>query len=172
MGERRLDIEGFHSWAMGNLVENRNRGIFAEWLVGQALGIISEGDVRLEWDSYDLSYGTTRVEVKASGFCQTWYQVQPSKPIFNIAPRRWCWDAKTGEMVEHVPPERCADVYVLCLHETKCATDEGVSEHPRYIGHSNGSAEQIHATTENVGDPTYWKFWVVSKHALDDEFGA
>ena len=165
-------IEGFHSWAMGNLVENRNRGIFAEWLVGQALGVICDGDVRLEWDAYDLSYGTTKVEVKASGFCQAWRHVQPSKPIFSIAPRRWCWDAKTGEIIEHVPPERCADVYVFCLHETKCATDEDVSEHPRYTGNANGSDEQIHATTENVRDPASWEFWVVSKQRLNDELGA
>ena len=28
------DFAGFSRWATGNLVDNRNRGIFAEWLVG------------------------------------------------------------------------------------------------------------------------------------------
>ena len=35
-----VDLEGFRVWATGNLVENRNRGIFAEWLVGTALGVV------------------------------------------------------------------------------------------------------------------------------------
>ena len=43
------DFAGFSRWATGNLVDNRNRGIFAEWLVGQALGVIEADDVRTEW---------------------------------------------------------------------------------------------------------------------------
>ena len=42
------DFAGFSRWATGNLVDNRNRGIFAEWLVGQALGVIEADDVRTE----------------------------------------------------------------------------------------------------------------------------
>ncbi|MCH2422005.1 MAG: hypothetical protein MK196_02705, partial [Acidimicrobiales bacterium] len=34
------DLTEFQRWATGNLVENRNRGIFGEWLVGQALEVI------------------------------------------------------------------------------------------------------------------------------------
>ena len=33
------DLTEFQRWATGNLVENRNRGIFGEWLVGQAAGL-------------------------------------------------------------------------------------------------------------------------------------
>ena len=40
------DFSGFSRWATGNLFDNRNRGIFAEWLVGQALGVIEADDVR------------------------------------------------------------------------------------------------------------------------------
>ena len=166
-----IDMERFRSWAMGNLVENRNRGIFAEWLVGQALGVIADGEVRQEWDAYDLLYRKVKVEVKASGLCQTWHQDQISVPSFNIAPRRWSFDAKTGVDIPHDPPERFADVYVFCLHEPKCATDETIFEHPRYTGHSNGSEEQIHATPENVRDPEFWKFWVISKQKIDDKLG-
>jgi hypothetical protein len=38
----------FDRWATGNLVDSRNRGIFAEWLVSQALGVIGDDDVRKE----------------------------------------------------------------------------------------------------------------------------
>ena len=40
------DFSGFSRWATGNLFDNRNRGIFSEWLVGQALGVIEADDVR------------------------------------------------------------------------------------------------------------------------------
>ena len=134
MGEQDIDLEGFYRWAMGDLVDNRNRGIFAEWLVGQALGAIRDGEVRHEWDAYDLLYGEIKVEVKASGRGQTWPQDQPSKPNFNIAPRWRTWVADTNEWIEHDPPVRFADVYVFCLHQVKKATNE------------------------NVRDPAFWKF--------------
>lgn len=35
-------LETFRRWALGNLVENRNRGLFAEWLIGTALGIADD----------------------------------------------------------------------------------------------------------------------------------
>ncbi len=44
-------IECFQRWASGNLVDNRTRGIFAEWLVGQALGCIEPETHRQEWDA-------------------------------------------------------------------------------------------------------------------------
>ena len=46
-------LHGFHFWAAGDLVENRNRGLYAEWLVGHALGVIEPGGHRLEWDVSD-----------------------------------------------------------------------------------------------------------------------
>ncbi len=148
MGDQRLDIEMFHRWAMGDLVDNRNRGIFAEWLVGQALEVIRDGDKRREWDAYDLCYKKKiKVEVKASGRSQAWPQGQPSKPEFNIAPRWKIWVAKTNEWIEHNPPVRFADVYVFCLHYPE------------------------EATNENVRDPASWKFWVISKQTLNDKLG-
>ena len=154
MGEQDLDLEGFYRWAMGDLVDNRNRGIFAEWLVGQALGAISDGEVRHEWDAYDLLFGEKTVEVKASGVSQTWDQEQesniqdrPSAPRFDIAPRKWSWVAETNQYIEHDPPKRFADVYVFCLHEPKKVNNE------------------------NVQDPACWTFWVISKQTLDDKLG-
>lgn len=148
VGGLRLDIEGFQKWAIGNLVDNRNRGIFAEWLVGQALGVISDGEVRHEWDAYDLLYGQIKVEVKASGLSQTWNPGQRTNPRFDIPPRKWTWVAETDDWIEHDQPVRFADVYVFCLHEP------------------------VPATNENVGDPASWKFWVISKKKLDEELGA
>ena len=148
VGVRGLDIEGFYGWAMGDLVDNRNRGIFAEWLVGQALGVISDGMVRHEWDAYDLLYKEkVKVEVKASGLSQTWNLYEPSKPNFNIAPRWRHWVAETDDWIVHDQPVRFADVYVFCLHEP------------------------VPATNENVCNPAFWKFWVISTQELDEELG-
>ena len=143
-----IDIDGFYKWAMGDLVDNRNRGIFAEWLVGQALGAIGDGEVRHEWDAYDLLYEEkVKVEVKASGLSQTWNLYEPSKPNFNIAPRWRHWVAETDDWIVHDRPVRFADVYVFCLHEP------------------------VPATNENVFSPAFWKFWVISTQKLDEELG-
>lgn len=142
-----LDIAGFREWALGNLVDNRNRGLFAEWLVGRALGVLDDAQPRSEWDAFDLLYGDLPIEVKASGRSQTWNQNAPSTPRFDIAPRRQSWIAATDEWIVHDPPTRLADVYVFCLHEA------------------------FPARNENVVDPTNWSFRVVATRTLDREVG-
>ena len=147
MGDHRLEITRFQKWALGNLVGNTNRGIFAEWLVGQALGAIGDGETREEWDECDLRYRGAKIEVKSSGRDQTWHQDTRSPPRFDIRRRTWIWDPSTGVSTPHDPPIRPADVYVFCLHEP------------------------IPATNDNVRDPGFWKFWVVSKRTLDNQLG-
>ena len=113
-----LDVAAFQRWVLGDLVDNANRGIFAEWLVGQALDAIEQGEARHGWAAFDLRYGEVTVEVKATGLSQTWNRHEQSKqPSFDIAPRRWTWDANTEEWMEFEPPERLAQLYVFCLHE-------------------------------------------------------
>ena len=148
MGDHRLEIARFQNWALGNLVGNTNRGIFAEWLVGQALGAIGDEETREEWDECDLRYRGAKVEVKSSGRDQTWHQDTRSSPRFNIKCRTRTWDPQTGKSTQHDPPIRPADVYVFCLHEP------------------------IPATNDNVRDLGCWKFWVVSKRTLDNRLGS
>jgi len=57
-----VDLEGFRVWATGNLVDNRNRGIFAEWLVGTALGVVDPVVPRREWDAADLRFRERLIE--------------------------------------------------------------------------------------------------------------
>ena len=64
------------------MVDNRNRGIFAEWLVGRALGVIEASDVRTEWDAVDLRFGDLRLEVKASGLSQAWNPLVLSSSVY------------------------------------------------------------------------------------------
>ena len=147
MGDHGLDIDRFRHWALGNLVWNTNRGIFAEWLVGQALEAIGEDDARDEWVEADLCYRGIKIEVKTSGRGQAWKQDRPSTPQFGVRPLKQTWDKRTNEWTDHVPPARVADIYVFCLHDAFPATDD------------------------DVRDPAYWKFWVVSKQTLDDQIG-
>ena len=124
MADSELDIESFRRWALGALAENRNRGIFAEWLVGQALGAIDHDAAREERMRWDLEYRQNKIEVKASG--QAW-NPRPN-PRFDIACRKLSSDQATGEDIYLDPPKRVADVYVFCLHTPVLATDDNVAD--------------------------------------------
>ena len=148
MADRPLDIASFQQWATGNLVENRNRGIFAEWLVGQALQALDDHEFRQEWHPWDLQYGGARIEVKASGRSQSWDPLRPSKPSFGVAAPGQIWCEKTKKWQQNDQGTRPAHVYVFCLHNP------------------------VPATNANVADPTTWDFWVIPAQVLDDELGA
>ena len=132
----------------GDLVDNAARGRFAEWLVGNALGVIGDGDTRAEWDSVDLRYGDLKIEVKDSGLSQSWNPRNRSTPSLGIAPRKMAWDAATDTWESFDPPRRTADVYVFCLHQA------------------------VPADNENVADPAQWTFWMIPTATLDDRLGA
>ena len=142
------DLDRFRRWALGDLVSNRNRGIYAEWLVGQALGLIGPDDRRIEWDAADLRYRGHDIEVKAGGRGQRWDQTQPTPVRFDIVRRHQAWHAQADTLAVHPEPLRCADVYVFCLHTP------------------------IEATNDNVADAACWEFRIVGTKTLDSELGA
>ena len=140
------DLDGFRRWAIGDLVGNLGRGMFAEWLVGKALGVVDPAKPRTEWDTADLRYRGHLIEVKAGGRSQSWPQERPSAVRFDIARRQQSWDAVTNEWEPFDTPRRVAHVYVFCHHTPE------------------------EATNENVADPSQWEFWVVATTTLDTEF--
>ena len=75
----------FWSWAFSDVMMNTTRGVYAEWLVAQALGVSNEP--REEWAGFDLTYQGIRIEVKASAYLQSWKQSGPSKITFDIRSR-------------------------------------------------------------------------------------
>jgi len=111
-GEKVATIQDYWQWAYSSLLGNTERGNYAEYLVAVALGIANE--TRIGWDKYDLKTrkGIT-VEVKASGYLQTWSQQKLSKPVFGIRPTK-AWDYKSNEYESSI--KRQADVYVFCVH--------------------------------------------------------
>jgi hypothetical protein len=139
---RDLSIADFWSWAYSDLLSNRNRGIFAEFLVGAALDVLDR--TRIEWDAYDLHYKDRRIEVKSAAYLQSWQQTRPSSIGFDIAPKL-SWDATDNTY--DTQATRSADIYVFCLF-----------------------AEQ-NRELANVIDPAQWEFFVLPVRVLDEKLG-
>lgn len=102
-------ILDFWQWAFSDVVSNTNRAVFAEYIVGLALGCLDRP--RVEWDAVDLRYGGLKIEVKSSAYYQSWHQSKPSRISFDIK-RTKAWDSTTGETIPD--SRRNADVYVFC----------------------------------------------------------
>lgn len=120
---RNLDVAlaDYWQWSASDLVSNTDRGVLAEFLVAQDLGV-ADG-VRAGWEPYDLkTISGIKVEVKSSAYCQAWYQTRYSAITFGIAPRR-AWDFETNRLGEET--RRWSDVYVFCLlhHKDKTTLD-------------------------------------------------
>jgi hypothetical protein len=110
-----FNLLSFWRWSASDLVSNATRGILAEFLVAQALGLAT--GVRAEWDSYDLQLEDGRtIEVKSAAYLQTWKQKALSLISFGIAPTT-AWNPTTSEFGSE--KKRQADLYVFCLLETK-----------------------------------------------------
>lgn len=107
-----VSLQQFWQWSGSDLISNSQRGILAEFLVALALGV--DGGVRTEWDAYDLRTDSgIKVEVKASGYVQSWAQEKLSSVGFDIALKR-SWDASTN--ISATEAARPADVYVFAVH--------------------------------------------------------
>lgn len=140
-GKTVATIQEYWQWAYSSLLGNTERGNFAEYLVAVALGIAD--NTRIEWDKYDLkSPSGITVEVKSSGYLQTWNQKKLSKPIFSIRPTM-AWDYETNQYEE--TSKRQAEVYVFCIHNYK-KKDEGL----------------------NPLDLNQWEFYVLPTKVLDE----
>lgn len=102
----------FWAWNGSDLVGNTLRGALAEFLVARALGIRTE--VRDEWNAWDLETAAgLRIEVKCSGYVQTWAQKDFSEPSFGIA-RRAGWTRTLAGFSKR--QARWSDVFVFALH--------------------------------------------------------
>ncbi len=100
----------FWRWAHSDVLENVQRGVFAEYLIAAALDITSA--TRIGWAGYDLDYEGTKIEVKSSAYLQTWRQRDLSKILFSIGARQQ-FD-ESGSMYDS-DPRYVADCYVFCV---------------------------------------------------------
>jgi len=106
-----LTIGDFWAWAYSDILMNTNRSVFAEFLVGAALGVIDRP--RLEWDAIDLRYRDKKIEVKSAAYLQSWQQKQLSKIRYDVAERKAPLDGETNTVLTGIT--RAADCYVFCL---------------------------------------------------------
>lgn len=105
----------FWKYAYSNLIDNRNRAALAEYIVAKAVG--ANHNPETSWESYDIeSPEGIKIEVKCSGYLQSWHQDKLSIPTFDIK-RKYGWVADTNEFDNIL--DRQADVYVFCLHIAK-----------------------------------------------------
>lgn len=154
------ELMDFRRWALTDLALNINRGRFAEWLVGKALGAIAPDSYQIGFASYDLDYGDHKIEVKSSARGQSWHQTRPSAVSWGIAPSRWRWDSlpdeEEGSWTRLDPPQRVADAYVFCCYE------------PYPLPDGPDGLEERNAGVINLEN---WRFWVASRETLDERFG-
>src|SRR5689334_1809608 len=74
-------VRDFWAWALGDLRLNANRGMLAQFLVARAVGDVRPRDDG--WGNFDvLTPEGIKVEVKSSGYLQSWRQTRPSRIVF------------------------------------------------------------------------------------------
>ncbi|MCB9896648.1 MAG: hypothetical protein H6825_01465 [Planctomycetes bacterium] len=107
-----FDLLGFWRWSCSDLTSNATRGVVAEYLVAQALGVAADS-TRDEWAAWDITARDgTRIEVKSAAYVQSWRQERLSKITFGV-PKTHGWNRATNRQDEHA--RRQADVYVFAL---------------------------------------------------------
>ncbi|HMS42169.1 MAG TPA: hypothetical protein PKE69_18190 [Pyrinomonadaceae bacterium] len=131
----------FWSWAYSDILSNRNRSIFAEFLVATALG--ETDNPRIEWDAVDLRYQGKKIEVKSAAYVQSWQQNKLSTIRFDIG-KKLGWFAETNSF--GTLAERNADCYVFCLF-----TEQNREE-------------------ANILDVEKWIFFVAQTRQLEERF--
>jgi len=134
-------VRDFWSWAYSDILSNRNRSIFAEFLVATALGAVN--NPRIEWDAVDLRYCGKRIEVKSAAYVQSWQQSKLSSIRFDIG-KKLGWTAETNSSA--TVAERNADCYVFCLFTEQ-------------------NREQA-----NILNTEQWIFFIAQTHQLEERF--
>src|SRR5215216_6412788 len=139
-----VTVGDFWAWAYSDLLNNTDRALFAEFVVGKALGVTDAP--RVEWDEVDLRYRDKAIEVKSTAYVQSWHKEQdpPSQISFDLK-ERLSWDAATNTY--QVEPRRAADCYVFCVYT------------------------ETERSRANVLDVDRWEFYVVPTEKINRQLG-
>lgn len=151
-----IKAENFWKYSYSNFLDNANRGALAEYIVAKALDV--ENVPPSSWESYDiLTPEGVKVEVKASGYLQSWPQKRLSHPSFGIAKRQgWIKDTSDLDGIY----KRRADVYIFCLHKEKMNLKD--------LSLKQQVEQKILLNPLNTDN---WRFWVVPTALLDSKLG-
>lgn len=107
-------VSDFWSWGFSDILMNSLRGVYSEFLVGSALGVLQEP--RVEWNTHDLMYIGKKIEVKSAAYIQTWHKGKYSKIKFSIEAKK-SYNYDTNRYSTNAI--RYADIYVFCLLKEK-----------------------------------------------------
>lgn len=111
-----LDKNKFWQWAYSDFRSNAARGVLAEYIVGTALNCLSGN--RKEWDAFDLmSNGGAKIEVKSSGYLQSWTKNNKLSDIRFDVSEKLSWNESNNTYSTEA--NRPADIYVFCILEEK-----------------------------------------------------
>lgn len=141
-------ILDFWSWAYSDLIQNMNRGAFAEYIVLKAMNSqcndnSSHLNFRISMGAYDLlSPEGIRVEVKSSAYIQSWTSDRVAKISFRIAPAKAVDDY--GNYSSSSKYRRHSDVYVFCVWTAR-------------------------SKSQNILDLSLWDFYVIATKTLDEK---
>ena len=114
----------FWKWYASGILTNTIRGGLAEYIVALAVQDVRVfNDIQEVWDSYDLcmldeiNSDEIKIEVKASGYIQSWYQKNgESTPKFGIGRK----EVYFSDTATYSPDKiRAADIYVFCLYKPR-----------------------------------------------------
>ncbi len=141
-----VTVGDFWSWAYSDILNNANRAVFAEFVVGTALGVTSSP--KIQWDAVDLHYEGKKIEVKSAAYIQGWKQEGGlSRISFDVAERVAAWDSTTDTYGSKF--KRFADCYVFCVY-----------------------AEKADRRPMLLLDMERWEFYVVSTEKIDRQLGS
>ncbi|MRH98945.1 hypothetical protein GH721_00235 [Kriegella sp. EG-1] len=109
-----INLLKFWSWNQSNLIENRTRGLLAEFIVKNALEIKS--DYRVEYANYDLiSNEGLKLEIISAAYIQSWTQKKHSEIKFGISPTVGSKENPTFDGKKR----RWSDYYIFCVLTNK-----------------------------------------------------
>lgn len=109
-----LTVTSFWAWAYSGLIDNKNRGVLAEFIVAKALKI--KTTAHDPWGTHDLiSTAGTAVEVKSTGYLQAWNQRRLSRPVWqSLRSRRSETTADGGWLLADARSAK-GQIFALCL---------------------------------------------------------
>lgn len=130
----------YWAWAHSDLLDNAERGAFAEYLVARAVG--DRSTHRTNWEKYDITSSEgIHIEVKTSAYLQSWGQDKLSIIKFGIG-KTYGYNYEINSYESE--KKRQADVYVFCV---LTETDQ----------------EQL-----NPLDTAQWDFYVLAAKVFDE----
>ena len=145
-------MQNFWQWGYANLLQNMQRGTFAEFIVHCALlegGIDTAEERNTTTQPYDLDgpiVPTTgkksRLEVKCAAFVQLLDIKHPDRANFTIRPA--VMPDEDGDFKDDAPRQRNNDIYIFCVYTATMKT-------------------------ANILDLSWWECYVVPTYRIDTD---